>query len=54
MVDKGLNLCDECTAECVHLCPQEGECTSTSRRDSKMYTTGTIANSQTDRERQLN
>ena len=49
MVDKGLNLCDECAAECVHLCPQEEECTSSSRRDSKMYATGTIANSQTDR-----
>ena len=24
--DKGLNLFDECAAECVHLCPQEEEC----------------------------
>ena len=27
---KGLNLFDECAAECVHLYPQEEECTSSS------------------------
>ena len=33
MSDKVLNFFDECTVECVHLCPQA-------------YTPGTIANSQ--------
>ena len=47
--DKGLNLFDECAAECVHLCRQEEECTFSSWRDSKIYTPGNIANSQTDR-----
>ena len=28
MAEKGLNLFDECAAECVHLCPQEEQCTS--------------------------
>ena len=46
MADKGLNLFDECTAECVHLYAQEEECTSSSWRDSKIYAPGTIANSQ--------
>ena len=46
MVDEGLNPFDECAAECVHLCPQEEESTSSSWGDSKMYTSGTIANSQ--------
>ena len=46
MVDKGLNLFDECVAECVHRCPYVEECISSSWWDSKMYTTGTIANSQ--------
>ena len=27
MADKGSNLFRECAAECVHLCPQEEECT---------------------------
>ena len=44
----GLNLFDDCAAECVHLCPQEEECTFSSWGDSKMKTPGTIANSQTD------
>ena len=44
MVDKSLNLFDECAAEYVHLCLQEEECTSSSRGDSRMYTPGTIAN----------
>ena len=45
MVDKGLNLFDECTARFVqlHLSPQEEECTS-SLEDSKMYTSDSIAN----------
>ena len=49
MTDKGLNLFNDCAAECVYLCPQEEECTSSSRGHSKIYTPGTIANSQTDR-----
>ena len=46
MSDKGLNRFDECAAECVHLCTQEEQCTSSSWGDNKMYTPGTIANSQ--------
>ena len=46
MVEKGVNLFDECISECVHLCPQLEECISSSWGDSKMYTPGTIANSQ--------
>ena len=38
MGDKGLNLFDECPAECVYLYPQEKEYTFSSWRDSKMYT----------------
>ena len=49
MADKGLNLSDDFAAECVHLCPQEEGCTSSSWGHSKMYTPGTIANSDTDR-----
>ena len=45
MSDKGLNLFDECAAECVHLCPQEELCTSSSWGDNKMYTHGAIVNS---------
>ena len=30
MTDKGFNLFDECAARCVHLFPQEEECTSSS------------------------
>ena len=37
---------DECAARCVHLFPQEEECTSSSWGDSKMYTSTRIANSQ--------
>ena len=44
MIDKGLNLFDECAARCVHAAPQE--CTSSSWGDSKMYTSDSIANSQ--------
>ena len=46
MADKGLNVFNECAAECVHLCPQEEECSSSSRGGSKMHLSGTIANSQ--------
>ena len=41
---KVLNLLDECAARCVHLPPKEEECTPSSWRDSKMYTTGSIKN----------
>ena len=35
MGDKGLNLFGKCADECVHLlCPQDEECTSSSRGDS--------------------
>ena len=46
MVEKDLNLFDECVAECVHLCPQVEECISSTWGDSKMYTPDIIANSQ--------
>ena len=46
MADKRFNLFDECAARCVHLFPQEEECTSSSWRNSKMYTFGSAANSQ--------
>ena len=46
MKDKGFNLFDKCAAWCVHQFPQEEECTSSSWRDSKMYTSSSIANSQ--------
>ena len=49
MADKGWNVFDEFAAECVHLCPQEEECTSSSWGHSKMYAPGTIIKSQTDR-----
>ena len=49
VADKGLYLFEECDAECVYLCPHEKEYASSSRGDSKMYTPGTIANSQTQR-----
>ena len=40
MIDKGFNLFDECAARCVHLSPQEEECTSSSGGDSKIYKSG--------------
>ena len=46
MADKGSNHFNECETECVHLYPQEEECTSCSWEESKMYTPGTIRNSQ--------
>ena len=45
----GLNLYYDFAAECVYLCRQEEECTSSYSRRSKIYSSGTIANSQTDR-----
>ena len=36
VADKGLNPFDGFAAECVHLCPQGEECTSSSWGDSKM------------------
>ena len=39
----------ECVAECVYLCPQREERTSSSWGHNKMYTSGTIENLQTDR-----
>ena len=47
MTDKGFNLFDECAARCVHLFLQGEGCASFSWGDSKMYTSGRIANSQT-------
>ena len=46
MINKGLNVFDDCAAECVHLCPQEQEFTSSFWVHSKIYTLGTIPNSQ--------
>ena len=46
MTDKGFNLFDTWAARCVHMSPQEEECTSSSWGDSKMYTSGSIANLQ--------
>ena len=46
MTDKGSNFFDECAAICVHLFPQGEDCTSSSLGDSKLYTSGSIANSQ--------
>ena len=45
MANNRLNLFDECAAECVHMCPQEEECTSSLSGDSKIYTPGITANS---------
>ena len=46
MKDKGFNLFDKCAARCAHLFPQEEQCSSSSWGDSKMYTSGSTANSQ--------
>ena len=46
MTDKGFNLFDGCVARCVYLFPHEKLGTSSSWGDSKMYTSGSIANSQ--------
>ena len=49
VTDKGLSFFDDSAAECVYLCPQEEECTSSSWGYSKIYTPGTIADLQADR-----
>ena len=46
MTDKVFDLFDEYAVRCVHLFPQEEECTSSSWGDSKMYTPGSLANLQ--------
>ena len=46
MAVKGLNLMDECAAGYVHLSPKEEEYTSSFWKGSRMYTSGSIANSQ--------
>ena len=46
MTYKEFNFFYECAAICVHLFPQEEDCTSSSLGDSKLYTSGSIANSQ--------
>ena len=46
MTDKGGKLFDKCAVICVHLFPQAEECTSSSWEVSKIYTTGSITNSQ--------
>ena len=48
MTGKGLNLFDECAAECVHWRPQEEGCTSFALGYGKIYTPDIIANSKTD------
>ena len=45
VTDKGFNLFDICAGNWVHMSPQEEECTSFSWGDSKMYTSGKMANS---------
>ena len=42
MIDKGFNLFDKCADRCIHLFPEEEECTSSSWGDSKMYTSGNV------------
>ena len=46
MTNKGFNIFDDCAARCVHLPPQEEECTFSSWGDTKRYTSGNIAYSQ--------
>ena len=46
MTDKRFSHFDECAARYLRLFPQEEECTSSSWGDSKMYTSGSIANLQ--------
>ena len=45
MAKKKFNLFDGCAARCVNLFPQEEECTSSFWGESKMYTSGSTANS---------
>ena len=37
MAYQGLNTFDECAGECVHLCPQEEECISSSWRQWNVH-----------------
>ena len=46
MTEKRFNLFDEFAVRCVYMFSQEEECTFSSWGDSKMYTSGSIANSQ--------
>ena len=46
MTDKGFNIFIECAARCVHLFPEEEECTSSFWEGSKMFTSGKIPHSQ--------
>ena len=46
MTDILFNFFDECATICVRLFPQEEERTSSSRSQSKMYISGSIANSE--------
>ena len=46
MADKVFNRFDECTGRCIHLFPQEEECSSCSWGDSKIYISGSIGKSQ--------
>ena len=46
MTDKRFNLFDECGSRCVHLSPQEQQCTISFWGDSKMSTSDSIASSQ--------
>ena len=46
MTVKGFNIFDEYASRCVHLSPQEEQCTFSSWGDSKMYIVGSIASSQ--------
>ena len=46
MTGNEFNVFDEYASRCVHLSPQEEECTYSSWPDRKMYTFDSIANSQ--------
>ena len=46
MTDKVFNLFDECGSRCMHLSPQEQQCTTSFWGDSKMSTSGSIEISQ--------
>ena len=45
VIDKCLNLFDECVARCVYILPKEEEWTSSAWGDCKTYLYDTIANS---------
>ena len=47
MTHKVFDLFDECAARCVDLFLKKEECTSSFWGDSKMYTSGSMTNSQT-------